>query len=384
MFEQFFNNSSFSDVVVIINDEEFQLSSQILKQFSGFFKLELEKNIIEAPQEVVNNEKLNIMIIQKPIIKIINVTFDSVCVNHVLKYMYGKQFEITKENISMIHSISVALQIDELIIKCTSEPKKFVKRETLLEDYLSAYTSNTFILDTLEKHLVKNFRRYDKEKMFKLMIQLPINRVMSILKSTELKCHQDYIYEIVDAYVLSHDLTQDERIKLLGCIKFEKLSALILTTRLSQSNYICSDGYVRLLESIITSNNINEPDDDFYVGKQSAIYDGYRLVTNKECQMKSFVEKFRNFYIKKGGLSSLGEFNSGHLCCDTMPLHITVHLVSSTSYSKTKGDLIRFHDPHITSNESLYVRISLIYPQHVDIDKSRCIGLFVPVGIDFD
>lgn len=118
----------------------------------------------------------------------------------------------------------------------------------------------------------------------------------------------------------------------------------------------------------------------FYIGKYDTVYEKYRLISQSECMLNIFKHNFKNYYVKTGGLMSLDDIDDlehGYLCCNGYYLDIDGIIINSDTINVRKYELLRFHDPLITSNNMLRKRLLRINALKKITNDSDKVGLFV-------
>jgi len=355
----FFNNPILSDFILTVNRESFYLSSDVLTKYTDFFKTKVEHQNINSDKNSV------IVVVAKNVINVDDSNLKSEYVTAVLKSMYGIPLNINESNVMEIYSVSKKFRMKDLIGTCEDTIIENVNYETLFDDYLKAISEKSFMRDIYEKILKTNLFMYNNDQLFEFILKIPLNDFYSLLQ-LNVECSESLMYKIAEKYCKRNSLSlctegnleevsatatvsYGDKIKIMSLIKLEKLSGNFLVTNIKNNRYINRSNYYYHLERIAL--DYQKLDGNIFAfGKPDVKYQGYRIITKKECDSVQFAKLFADQYRKNNGLWSLDEFNVDVLCNDTYPLCIR--------NGSRNGSWIRLGDKDVKRNTFVKFKVS--------------------------
>ena len=97
----FFNNPNSSDIVLVVNGEQFHLLSDILEKHTDFFK-----DMKVTSQSISTSKDVIVSLVSKKVVNIEDPFLEKDTVAKVLKFMYGGHLEINATNVNDIFHVS--------------------------------------------------------------------------------------------------------------------------------------------------------------------------------------------------------------------------------------------------------------------------------------
>src|SRR5579872_3660887 len=323
----FYNDPDHSDATLTVNNTKYHLLLPLVKRSAPLlFKLfeevpKTSESSVSPPEQAIVNLMAALMKSQKKTFSISDATLANDVVNAVLESMYGKSVDITTENLVVVYNLSTKFGMTYLSDQCLEMFKKTIKLETLVVDYQKALEEKSPFENLLKINLINNLGGVPKSQLLEFTSKLSYDVVKELITSHEKICTEDLIYEIVDGWCKNHTTTiEPQSIELISLIKLEMLSVEMLTTQVKSNPLISGSNYTQALESIIKSSVKNPKQSklsnapDLVVGSLKWIYQGYRLITNKEVLTEKFRLLFTKEYHRLNGLYCIDNFERGWVC----------------------------------------------------------------------
>lgn len=374
----FFNNPNSSDIVLIVNGEQFYLLSDVLENHTDFFKdMKITSQSISTGKDVI------VSLVSKKVINIEDPFLKKNTVIEVLKFMYGSPLEVNATNVNDVSRVSNTFKIKSLVDKCIFIIKNNPNYDTLIDDYMKVNIEQSPMKTIYASVLKSCLSGFKKDKILDFTSTMTFEILVSFLES-DAECDENFIYDIVMNYCEKNILVNESMEMLFGLINLDKLSGDHLVNKVKNNPHINKEKYYNVLENYALENKKAPTMAIFCFGKIKGIYYGYRLITEQECASPSFVKAFTEYYKKNNGLLSLDNNNADILCNDKHPLCIKGDWYVRLGYSEvTKNKIFQFK--YSNGTEKQFIKVINSIKSHTDKigNSDQWVGLFVPIETHF-
>ena len=343
----FFNNPKFSDALLVFNNENYYVATDLLKQSAPllFKEFEMVSDTLNVSQiEGDNHEQIvaNLTLLFSKMNKKKTLTMEDLriskeTVTMVLEYVYGKQITITQLNLGEVYALSTKFGMEKLVAECKKVFTSTITVDTLIEDYLKAVSNNSPLVSMCKIVLMKNLGKLPKDKVLKFCSSLSYDFLLEFLEDENLRCTEDLRYEIIEEWTKGENFTSSHHLPILMThINLSYLSIQTLVTKAKFNPFIDHGEYTKIVEqmalkyapnfsSIELKNNTSNTDYNgfiFAIGRLHGTYPNYRLLTGSEIEKSTFTQLFAAEYNRLNGIYVLYTHKADIICCEGWSLAI--------------------------------------------------------------
>jgi len=136
----FFNQPSYSDVILNVNGMQFHLASRLFEKYTHFFKSQPNGDI----QQLSTSAELVMSLVSKNIITINDPQLKLDVVTNVLKSAYGSPLKIDNDNAKDIIDICLKLEMKATINECFGVWMKNISADDFIDSLLRRLLKNHY------------------------------------------------------------------------------------------------------------------------------------------------------------------------------------------------------------------------------------------------
>lgn len=343
----FFNNPKFSDALLVFNNENYYVATDLLKQSAPllFKEFEMVSDTLNVSQiEGDNHEQIvaNLTLLFSKMNKKKTLTMEDPCiakesVTMILEYVYGKQITITQLNLGEIYALSTKFGMEKLVTECKKVFTSTITVDTLLEDYQKAVLDSSPLVSMYKNELMKRLDTLPKNKVLQFACTLSYDSLLEFLKDENLHCTEDLRYEIIEEWAKGVNCTSSHNLPtLMTHINLAYLSIQTLVTKVKFNPFINNSEYTKIIEKMAlqyapnfssvkaktNTPNTNHNGFIFAIGCLNRTYPNYRLLTKSDIEKSAFTQLFASEYHRLNGIYVLDTHRADIICCKNWSLAI--------------------------------------------------------------